>query len=81
MLGRSSDVTGVSRQACTRSLMRSAGPQSETSSANWSGTAMTASPRLPSMKRSWNLCASASKPMRLISSMWNLRFFAPMPPT
>ena len=48
----SSVVTGVSRQAAMRSLMRATGPTSEISSANASGTIAIASPRFPSMNKS-----------------------------
>ena len=41
---------------------------------------MIASSRLPSKNRSWIWCASSSKPIRAISSVWKLRDFAPMPP-
>ena len=73
-------VTGLASHASSRSRMRSFEPTSEISSANSVGTSGIASSRRPSKNSSWIWCASASKPMRLISSMWKLRSRAPIPP-
>ena len=63
-------VTGLSRQASSRSLMRDGGPTIEISSAKSSGTDMIASSRLPAKKSSWILSASSSKPIRCINLVW-----------